>query len=823
MERHQQPLSRRAVSLAIGGLLAVSIAVFWSSERNQVAESGDALSTPEWAPSSLSSVGSPSDSGYVDSVACAGCHQEIWNQFQETGMARSFSRMRPDAKIADFEHNNTYYHPASDRQYRMYRDGDSYFMHRSQVGPTGDLINEVEKRIDYVLGSGHKARTYLAMNSQGELVQLPVAWYTEQGGFWAMNPSYDRPDHDGFSRRVRFDCMFCHNSYFDTGPGGDGFDADPVYDGDLPEGIDCQRCHGPGRPHLEMLANGGSDADILESIVNPARLSPQRSLEVCYQCHLQSTSFRLPYASQRPGRGVLSYRPGQPLGDYILHFDHPPGGEHDDKFEIAHAAYRLRKSRCFQESNGSLTCTTCHDPHRHLSKDEAAYIDVCLNCHRQLSPGLPGDLRHQSASDCLNCHMPQRRTDDVVHVVMTDHLIRRRQPERDLLAPRTEFVEGPDNGYLGEVVLYYPSDLPDTPATDLDIAVAQVEAGTNLLDGLPRLRRAVEKYRPVGHHYHYELAEAYFKAGNLNEALAWWEETLRRRPGFLPALRNQGKELAKSGQLDRGIEVLRRVLRIREGDPQALYDMALAYFLKGDAKQGMDALQQAVAADPEDPQAHNLLATQLYASGDVAGAEMEFRQAIRWDPRHAAANGNLAALLAEQGQYDRAEYYFGRAVTSDPAYGKGLLDYGIFLVDRRQQFNEAVHYLRSAVELDPSSVPARVGLGYALSRSGDLRGAIQELELAVAQEPSNTNAHLYLAGVFERQERLALARNHYEQAVRLEPAHHLAHYGLGAVLAKQGETTRALEHLATASQSGNPQLREIAVRAVEVLKGRLEP
>lgn len=162
-------------------------------------------------------------------------------------------------------------------------------------------------------------------------------------------------------------------------------------------------------------------------------------------------------------------------------------------------------------------------------------------------------------------------------------------------------------------------------------------------------------------------------------------------------------------------------------------------------------------------------------------------------------------------------------MTSAPAYGKGLLDYGIFLVDRRQQFNEAVHYLRSAVELDPSAVPARVGLGYALSRSGDLRGAIQELELAVAQEPSNTNAHLYLAGVFERQERLALARNHYEQAVHLEPAHHLAHYGLGAVLAKQGETTRALEHLATASQSGNPQLREIAVRAVEVLKGRLEP
>ena len=815
--------SRAAVFLAIGGLVAVSIAVLWILDRGKIGRSGDADSAPKSASASLDSFSPLSNSGYVDSISCAACHQEIWNQFQQTGMANSFSVMDSEASIADFEHNNRYYHSASDRYYHMYRDGNRFYMKRTQIGPDGQSINEVEKRIDYVLGSGYKSRTYLARNTQGELLQLPVAWYTERGGFWAMNPGYDRPDHDGFSRRVKFDCMFCHNSYFDPGPGGDGFDADPVYGDEVPEGIDCQRCHGPGKAHLEALAKGGSDADIRASIVNPARLAPQRSLEVCYQCHLQSTSFRLPYASQRPGRGVLSYRPGQPLSDYILHFDHPPGSEYDDKFEIAHAAYRLQKSRCFQESGGSLTCITCHDPHRHLSKDEAEYIDDCLACHRQPSLGLPSDLRHQDASGCLNCHMPQRRTDDVVHVVMTDHFIRRRQPQQNLLAPRAEIVEGPDNGYRGEVVLHYPFKLPDTPANELDVAVAQVEAGTNLGEGLPRLRRAVEAYQPASYHYYYELAEAYFKAGDLNEAFAWWKEALRRKPDFLPALRNYGKELAKAGQFDRGIEVLRRVLAIREGDPRALYDMALAYLLKGDTAQGIEALKQALSADPEDPQAHNLLATQLYETGDIAGAEIEFRDAIRWDPRHAAANANLAALLGEQGRLDQSEYYFKRAVTFDPDYGKGLLDYGIFLADRRQRFEEAIGYLRSAVRVDPNSVPARVGLGYALSRIGDLRGAIQELEVAIAREPSNFNAHLYLAGVFERQEKLTLARNHYEEAIRLEPGFHLAHYGLGAVLAKQGETTRALQHFATASQSGNPELREFAIQAAKLLKGRSEP
>ena len=36
--------------------------------------------------------------------------------------------------------------------------------------------------------------------------------------------------------------------------------------------------------------------------------------------------------------------------------------------------------------------------------------------------------------NCLDCHMPKRRTDDAVHVIMTDHYIQRCRPARDLLA-----------------------------------------------------------------------------------------------------------------------------------------------------------------------------------------------------------------------------------------------------------------------------------------------------------------------------------------------------------------------------------------------------
>jgi hypothetical protein len=83
--------------------------------------------------------------------------------------------------------------------------------------------------------------------------------------------------------------------------------------------------------------------------------------------------------------------------------------------------------------------------------------------------------------------MPKRRTDDVVHVVMTDHYIQRRKPAQDLLAPLNEKSEA----YVGEVRPYYPPELPLTGMNELYVAVAQVKHNSNLENGIPRLKEAI--------------------------------------------------------------------------------------------------------------------------------------------------------------------------------------------------------------------------------------------------------------------------------------------------------------------------------------------
>jgi predicted CXXCH cytochrome family protein len=370
---------------------------------------------------------------YIDARRCAECHSKIAETYRLTGMARSFSRPRTGQTGEDFTRGNPFHHKASATWYAMEQRSGQWYQRRWRLGSGGKKIHMQEQRVDYVMGSGNHARTYLHQTGRGTLVELPLAWYSEAGGKWAMGPGHDR-DYILPPRTIAYECMFCHNAYPQIPAGHDEPGSEPIYQGELPQGIDCQRCHGPGGNHVRAAGTAGTPAvTIRAAIVNPARLTPERQLEVCMQCHLETTSLPLPHSIQRYGRGPFSYRPGQPLGNFQIYFDHAPGSKLEDDFEIVSSAYRLRKSQCFLQSAGKLTCTTCHNPHDVPRAEQALlhYNGVCRQCHQSI------DTRaHAPSRDCVGCHMPKRRTVDVIHAVMTDHRIQRR-PSREILWPRS--------------------------------------------------------------------------------------------------------------------------------------------------------------------------------------------------------------------------------------------------------------------------------------------------------------------------------------------------------------------------------------------------
>ena len=368
---------------------------------------------------------------------------------------------------------------------------------RHQIGPGGAEVNVLEVAADYVIGSGNHARTFVQRAADGRLLQLPLSWYAERGGSLGDEPRLRPAGAPRLPPRHRRR-LHVVPQRLSARPGPGRRDRAEVRRARCPKASTASAVTAPGRRTSTRSPPATSTA-ARRAIVNPGKLDRDRQLEVCLQCHLEPTSSPLPFQLRRVGRPPLSYVPGTPLADTFLYFDHAPAARrrdpHADKFEIAGAAYRLAKSACFQSSQ--MTCVTCHDPHD-VPRGEAAvqhYTAACQSCHQTVhAAGTPRVAGAGPRATCLDCHMPRRRTDDAVHVVMTDHFIQRVRPARDLTAPLEEAATLAASHYQGEVALYYPPALPPTPENELYLALAQVQQGSNLAAGIPRLQQAIESH-----------------------------------------------------------------------------------------------------------------------------------------------------------------------------------------------------------------------------------------------------------------------------------------------------------------------------------------
>ncbi len=622
--------------------------------------------------------------------ACATCHRKIYESYRRTAMAHSFYQPQPENTIEDYRVNNRFYHPASETHFTMVERAGKYYQRRYQLGFQGKETNVDEQQIDFVLGSGNHARSYLHRTGAGALVELPLAWYAEKGGYWAMGPGYDRADQSDARRKVSYECMFCHNAYPKIPAGHGEPREEPIYASALPQGIDCQRCHGSGDRHVDVAQTAGATLEaIRNSIVNPARLDPQRQMEVCMQCHLETTSFPFPNSIWKYDREPFSYKPGEPLGDFMLFFDHGPAKQ--DRFQIVSSVYRLRMSECFLRSGGALRCTTCHDPHR--DDAPARYSEVCIGCHRQALQETRPSGRHTGPAAAWDCHMPKRRTGDVVHAVMTDHYIQRLKPERDLLAEIPE-PSGAEIVYRGEVKPYYPAVLETTPENELYQDLAQVRMDNNLEAGIARFAAAIDKYRPKQAAFYSELGDAQRRDGKTKDALTLFESALRLKPDSLAGWVGWGSAFEALGRYPKAVEAFQRATALAPVDALVWQELAQVYIKQGERELAIDALNRSLALDSTVPQTHQLLGT-LRLKEDRSRAEASFREAIRLQPSYAQALTNLAVLLSTSNRTQEAAYTFERALRWRSNYALAHLNYGLMLRNAGRM-DEAKQHLRQA-------------------------------------------------------------------------------------------------------------------------------
>lgn len=343
------------------------------------------------SPRPLTVAGIPTtDHRYVGSETCRECHPGEHALYSGSGHAHT---LRRSGRIgaADRIAGRTFDDPDQEGVAWAYRrEGDRLVADRREADRIASFV------LDFALGAGKHAITFVAVvdgeSDRPEGVEHRLTYFSRDGrmgltpGQGAGTPEADRvPLGAKLPPAVLLDCIECHATPTARPNGW----LDPSI---LIPNVTCERCHGPGRGHVEAARDGRDD--LLAMPFGPGRASGPDQVRLCGRCH------RLP--EMVPPRTVRVDNPA------LARF--PSVG--------------LVQSACFQGSQGALTCTTCHDPHARTSTDPARYEAACLSCHAP-DQGTPCPVNPRD--DCLSCHMPKR---DVGHgMLFSDHWIRAdRQP-----------------------------------------------------------------------------------------------------------------------------------------------------------------------------------------------------------------------------------------------------------------------------------------------------------------------------------------------------------------------------------------------------------
>ena len=195
----------------------------------------------------------PLPEGYAGEKQCAPCHREIYDTFKKLGMGQSWLDPATAPIIEDYETNNTFQHAKSGFHYKMLRKEGKFIQQRYLLDRNQQPIDLHEEEVTYVVGSGNHARSYLRHHPNGVITQLPVTWYSQQKR-WDMSPGYDTKNHLDFNRAIPQGCVFCHTAY--PRMQAEQIDDPHYFANPIPEGIGCERCHGPGAKHVGLALQG---------------------------------------------------------------------------------------------------------------------------------------------------------------------------------------------------------------------------------------------------------------------------------------------------------------------------------------------------------------------------------------------------------------------------------------------------------------------------------------------------------------------------------------------------------------------------------------
>lgn len=185
-----------------------------------------------------------------------------------------------------------------------------------------------------------------------------------------------------------------------------------------------------------------------------------------------------------------------------------------------------------------------------------------------------------------------------------------------------------------------------------------------------------------------------------------------------------------------------------------------------------DTLNKLAILAPGSGRMQQVIAEHLVNEGDLKGAIEHYRKALQIEPRLPGVHFELGEAILESSPVDaamlsEAQKELEAAVTIDGDTAKTECEFGSIALSQSQMDQAFAHY-RRAYELSPNEVQAQMGLAKLLMMQEKPQEAVQYLRMAVQSDPLNRAAHYQLGTAYRRLQMKELAQKemHLSQEIK---------------------------------------------------------
>lgn len=309
---------------------------------------------------------------FAGDQACAQCHVDEYEAHQRSGHSRTLTSLDRSPLSKQLVEKGSYQDSRREQEFLFVASQNDGLIVRDTAHAAG-----IDVPVTWMLGSGTHAQTPIAVDEKTQSgVELRWSVFPD-GETVGLTPDHERFDAFSIGTVECFGrpldaadiraCIGCHSTL--TPP-----PSLPIVQSMVVPNVGCERCHGPRKKHVELAHQGL--AEHAQPMIQYA--SAEAYMKACAACHRDESSVR-PDASS----------------DELARFQ----------------PYGIKKSRCYLETPGNLTCSQCHDPHEPVSQDRHRSIDQCKQCHGDSKSSTHPQIsqtvcRHDPNGDCIECHMP---------------------------------------------------------------------------------------------------------------------------------------------------------------------------------------------------------------------------------------------------------------------------------------------------------------------------------------------------------------------------------------------------------------------------------